>query len=134
MFELQPLHHVALSVSDMTSADWFYGEVLGLEKIPRPPFDFPGAWYRLGDRTLHLIVHPATTHTLRGTRAIDPRDAHLALRVSSYEDTLARLKSFGLDVMELPDNLTPWAQLYVTDPAGNVVEFNVERGDLRRQA
>ena len=52
--------------------------------------------------------------------------------MSSYEDTLARLKSFGLDVLELPDNLTPWAQLYVTDPSGNVVEFNVERGDLRR--
>jgi glyoxylase I family protein len=131
MFEPDALHHVALTVTDMTRADWFYGEVLGLRKIWRPPFDFPGAWYQLGDRTLHLIVHPPT-HTLRGTRAIDARDGHLALRVSSYEDTLARLKSFGLEVLELPDNLTPWAQLYVTDPDGNVIEFNVERGDLKR--
>ncbi len=130
MFELQ-LHHVALSVTDMEKATWFYGEVLGLTPIWRPPFDFPGAWYQLGDRTLHLIVHPAT-HTLRGTRAVDPRDGHLALRVTSFEQTVARMKSFGVQCLELADNLTPWAQIYVTDPDGNVIEFNVDRGTLVR--
>ena len=124
-------HHVALTVTDMDRATWFYGEVLGLQQVTRPPFDFGGAWYRIGERTLHLIVHPPS-HTVRGTRAIDPRDGHLALRVKSYEETLARLKSFGLECLELPDNLTPWAQIYVTDPDGNVVEFNVERSDLKR--
>ncbi|HET9541056.1 MAG TPA: VOC family protein, partial [Candidatus Limnocylindria bacterium] len=120
-------------VSDMSRAAWFYEEVLGLQPLQRPPFDFGGAWYRLGHGTLHLIVHPPS-RTVRGTRAIDPRDGHLALRVRSYEETLARLKSFGLECLELPDNLTPWAQIYVTDPDGNVVEFNVERSELQRQA
>jgi glyoxylase I family protein len=125
------IHHVAVTVTDMTRASWFYGEVLGLEKITRPAFDFGGAWYRIGERTLHLIVHHRS-RTVRGTRAIDARDGHLALRVKSYEETLARLKSFGLECLELPDNLTPWAQIYVTDPDGNVVEFNVERSSLGR--
>ena len=130
MFELQ-LHHVALSVTDMAKAAWFYEEVLGLKPLDRPPFNFPGAWYELGDRTLHLIVHPPT-HTLRGTRDIDPRDGHLALRVKSFEDTVARLKSFGVACLELPDNPTPWAQIYAADPDGNIIEFNVDRESLPR--
>jgi catechol-2,3-dioxygenase len=26
-------------------------------------------------------------------------------------------------------NVTPWAQIYVTDPDGNVIELNVERAE-----
>jgi glyoxylase I family protein len=102
MIDVETLHHVSISVTDLTRARHFYGEVLGLLEITRPPFDFPGAWYQLGDRQLHLLVH-AGTHTLRGTTAIDSRDK--------------------------PRNLTPWPQIYVTDPDGNVIEFNAERLD-----
>ena len=69
---------------------------------------------------------------MRGTQAIDPRDGHLALRVASFEDTVARLKSFGVPCLEVPDNPTPWAQIYATDPDGNIVEFNVDRDMLAR--
>jgi len=120
-------HHVALSVTDMDRAAWFYGTVLGLQEIPRPPFDFGGAWYQLGDRQLHLIVHPPT-RTLRGSMEIGPRDGHLALRVRDRQEVLDRLLAHGIKVLDLPDNLTPWAQVYCCDPDGNVIEFNVERG------
>ena len=80
------LHHVAVIVTDMEKATWFYSEVLGLKPLPRPAFPFPGSWYELGDRTLHLIVHPPS-RTMRGTRVIDPRDGHLAVRVTSFENT-----------------------------------------------
>jgi hypothetical protein len=36
------------------------------------------------------------------------------------------LRSHGLECLESPRNLTPWAQIYVTDPDGNVVEFNAD--------
>jgi catechol 2,3-dioxygenase-like lactoylglutathione lyase family enzyme len=120
------LHHVGILVTDLARAKAFYSEVLGLREVSRPAFDFGGAWYQLGDRQLHLIVHPGGK-TLRGTTAIDSRDGHFAVRVGSYDDTLAFLRSKGIEVRESRQNATPWAQLYITDPDGNVIELNVAR-------
>jgi glyoxylase I family protein len=126
MVVYQALHHVAVTVSDIDRAKRFYGDVLGLTEIARPPFDFGGAWYQIGENQLHLIVHPPT-RTMRRTREIDSRDGHLALRVANYDDTLAYLKGRGVDILERPQNITPWAQIYLTDPDGNVVELNAPR-------
>ena len=128
MIEVETLHHVSISVTDLARARQFYGEVLQLEEIARPPFDFAGAWYQLGDRQLHLIVHPAT-RTLQGTNAIETREGHYGVRVRSYRQTLEHLKARGLTCRNKPRNLTPWPQIYVTDPDGNVIEFNAERLD-----
>jgi catechol 2,3-dioxygenase-like lactoylglutathione lyase family enzyme len=121
------LHHVSVCVSDLDRARHFYGQVLGLRELPRPDLGFPGAWYAVGgSQELHLIVHPPS-RTMRGTSAIDGRDGHFAFRVANYDDTLARLRASGIAVIESPHNATPWSQIYVTDPDGNVLEFNVER-------
>ena len=121
------LHHSALCVTDIARSKRFYGEVLGLQEIPRPDFDFEGAWYEFADGSqLHLIVHD-TPLALRGTTAIDARDGHLALRVDSYQEALERLERLGIECLAYWDNKTPWAQIYVTDPDGNVVELNAER-------
>jgi glyoxylase I family protein len=128
MIEVETLHHVSISVSDLAGARHFYGHVLGLREIARPAFDFPGAWYELGDRQLHLIVHPGT-RTLRGTTAIDAREGHYGVRVRSYRRTLEHLQAQGITYRDKPRNLTPWPQIYVTDPDGNVIELNAERLD-----
>ena len=129
MVAVETLHHVSVSVTDLERAKRFYGDVLGLNEIPRPPFDFPGAWYQLGDRQLHLIVH-TTPRSLRGTTDVDSRDGHFAVRVRDYEATLEHLREHGVPLLDSPVNPTPWAQIYVTDPDGNVIELNVERADL----
>ncbi len=129
MFEAESIHHVSLAVTDLAAARRFYGEVLGLREIPRPAFPFAGAWYQLGDRQLHLIVHSAA-RTLRGTRQIDSHDGHVALRVTSYTQAKAHLEAHGVAFRDRYDNHTPWAQLYVTDPDGNVIELNAERGGV----
>jgi glyoxylase I family protein len=49
MIQVETLHHVSISVTDLDQARHFYGDLLGLSEIPRPPFDFPGAWYQLGE-------------------------------------------------------------------------------------
>ena len=126
MIAIRSLHHVAVTVTDIERAKRFYGEVLGLREISRPPFDFGGAWYDAGGQQLHLIVHPPTL-TMRRTRSIDSRDGHLALQVASYDEALAHLRAHGVEMLDRPDNLTPWAQIYVTDPDGNVIELNAER-------
>ena len=124
MIEIESLHHVAVCVTDIDRAKQFYSEVLGLKELPRPPFDFGGAWYALGDaQELHLIVHPPTL-TMRRTTDIDAKDGHLAIRVSSYQETLEHLRRHGIECLDRPRNLTPWPQIYVTDPDGNVIEFN----------
>lgn len=126
MLGIETLHHVSVAVTDLERAKRFYSEVLGLAELERPAFDFPGAWYGLGDRQLHLIVH-STPRTLRGTTAIDSRDGHFALRVRDHEATVAHLRSHGVPVKESRVNPTPWAQIHVTDPDGNVIELNAER-------
>ncbi len=128
MIEVETLHHVSISVTDLDRAKHFYGEVMGLKEIPRPPFAFEGAWYQLGDRQLHLIVHSGTK-TLRGTPAIDSRDGHYAVRVRSYRRTLEHLAAYHIPYRDKPHNPTSWPQIYVTDPDGNVIELNAERLD-----
>jgi catechol 2,3-dioxygenase-like lactoylglutathione lyase family enzyme len=124
VIEIESLHHVAVCVTDIDRAKQFYGGVLGLEELPRPPFDFGGAWYALGgSQQLHLIVHPPTL-TMRRTTEIDAKDGHLAIRVGSYERTLEHLRRHGIECLDRPRNLTPWPQIYVTDPDGNVIELN----------
>lgn len=114
----------------MDRARRFYGGVLGLEEIPRPAFGFDGAWYRIGaDQELHLIVYPEA-RAARQTTAIDPRDGHFAMRVGSYAGALERLRAHAIPCRELPDNPTPWAQIYVTDPDGNVIELNADRSTV----
>ena len=127
---IDSLHHVAVSVTDLERAKRFYGEILGLEEIERPAFDFPGAWYGIGYGQLHLIVH-SSPRSLRGTTQVDSRDGHFAVRVRDYDRAVARLRAHGLTMKESPVNVTPWSQIYVTDPDGNVIELNVERAGRR---
>jgi len=128
MILVETIHHVSITVTDLERSQRFYAGVLGLQEIARPAFDFPGAWYQLGDRQLHLIVHPAT-RTLRGTTEIDSRDGHFALRVRSYRETRAHLEAAGVHFEDRPRNRTPWPQIYLSDPDGNVIELNAEQLD-----
>jgi glyoxylase I family protein len=123
---IRALHHVSLSVTDLARAKAFYGGVLGLREIERPAFDFPGAWYDLGNAQLHLIVHDSP-RSLRGTTQVDSRDGHFALRIASFAEAVERLRAHGVTFVEKPRNATPWAQIHLTDPDGNGIELNAER-------
>jgi glyoxylase I family protein len=136
MLPIETLHHVSLPVTNLARSRLFYEGVLELVEIERPPFDFDGAWYRVGDRDLHLIVgkHP----TLREGKGVDSRDIHFAIRVSSYRDALQHLIAKGYsvdatdDLRRLRDNprgVAGFPQIYILDPDRNVVEINAERLD-----
>src|ERR1051326_6073938 len=50
------LNHVAIHVENVEKSCEFYSNVLKLEPMSRPAFDFPGAWFRLGrHQELHII-------------------------------------------------------------------------------
>ena len=133
--EIAALHHVSLPVHDLERSIRFYREILGLRQIERPPFDFPGAWFAVGDtQQLHLIVHDGAT--FRGEKAINTRDGHFALRVRSYRRAVEFLKSKGyredaepLDLLSIrlqPRAVAGFPQLYILDPDRHVIEINAE--------
>ena len=127
MLEITTLNHLAVCVTDIARSRRFYGGVLGLKEIPRPAFPFEGAWYELADgRQFHLIVHDNPL-TLRGTTAIDLRDGHVAFGVEDFDRAVAHLQGAGVECVVRPENITPWKQLYFTDPDGNVIELNALR-------
>ncbi len=135
--EINTIHHVSLPVTDVERAKRFYRETLGLRELERPPFDFPGAWFQLGDDQLHLIVHEGST--LRGAKGLDSRDVHFAVRVSSFRAALQFLEAKGYredaddDLLKMkvsPHATAGFPQIYILDPDRNVIEINAEQLDL----
>ena len=136
MLPILTLHHVSLPVTDVARAKQFYGGVLELEELPRPLFDFDGAWYRVGDRQLHLIHDPHAT--FRVGRGVDTRDIHLAIRVASFRAAIEHLRARGYKpeatdelhrTREQPNARAGFPQVYLMDPDRNLIEINAERLD-----
>lgn len=146
MLVIETLHHVSLPVSDLDRARDFYGRTLGLTEMDRPAFGFAGAWYRVGDGSLHLIVaEREETATFRRDKGIDSHDAHFAIRVRSYSGAVAHLEAHGYRATDdrnaeptaanpKPMRLNPagaagFPQIYILDPDRNVIEINAAMAD-----
>lgn len=123
MIQAEGIHHEGVVVTDLERAKTFYGEILGLKEIPRPNFQFPGAWFAIGDQQIHLLVHPEG-QTLRKQGGIDTRDGHLAIRVSSYTQAKQWLQERDIAFVDRPDSIAGFAQIYIVDPDDNVIELN----------
>jgi len=116
--QILELNHVALLVADLDRSCEFYLRVLKLQPIPRPAFDFPGAWFRLGtQQELHLIGERAEP-VISGSRS-----NHFALQVSEIEAWEKHLVSVSADFR--PKKLRPDGaeQIFVRDPDGHVIEL-----------
>ena len=113
------LNHVALFVADVERSARFYRESLGLPVLPRPDFDFPGAWFRLGAvQELHLIGG-----RLKGPVDEQSRSGHFAMQVADVAATAAELKAKGV-VFRGPGRRPDGAlQIFLEDPDGHLVEF-----------
>ncbi|WP_404442775.1 VOC family protein [Sutcliffiella horikoshii] len=127
--KLSDLHHVSLAVNDVEEAKHFYGTLLGFPELKRPDFDFPGAWYQIGNSQLHLIENKQA-ETLRYKDNIDSRDGHFAIRVEDYYQTVEFLESKGIEIVQKPNSKSGFAQIFCMDPSNNLIEFNVEQKDL----
>jgi lactoylglutathione lyase len=112
------LDHMALHVRDVAKSCEFYEKVLRLETIPRPAFDFPGAWFRLGEtQELHLIGDrdAAVNSRQRGT--------HYALMVDDMDQWEQHFRDLGVEYLERRVRPDRAYQIYVADPDGYHIEL-----------
>jgi catechol 2,3-dioxygenase-like lactoylglutathione lyase family enzyme len=114
-------NHVSISAPDMEASLEFYVGVLGLERIASPDFpDVEVEWLRLGNQQLHLFA-----------RAVDaPLYHHIGIDVDDFEAAYLKGRELGLldpdafggtSVRRFLDGAV---QMYLRDPAGNLVEVN----------
>ena len=111
------LTHAAVLVTDLARAKAFYGGVLGLTEKRRPDFDFPGAWYDLGDCELHLM---STLEALPPAERRPRRDYHISLQVEDLEAAKHALDKAGLATRESSSGR---GSIFVRDPDGNLIEL-----------
>lgn len=121
MIPLVRLHHVSFAIRDLAASKRFFGELLGLEEIERPSFNFSGAWYALGDRQLHLIVQDSTGRESGADRI--SRSDHMALEVSDLDTVKKTLRGAGVEFGEGSNQALGMDQIFCRDPDGHVIEF-----------
>ncbi|MFD8672135.1 VOC family protein [Streptomyces seoulensis] len=114
---LRAIDHVQLAMPPGTEDALrdFYGGVLGMTEVPKPPALAArgGCWFRAGGVQLHLGVdddfRPA-------------RKAHPGLLVADLDACAARLAAHGAPV-EWDAGLPGHRRFHSTDPVGNRLEF-----------
>ena len=118
--QVRQLNHVAIHVADVEKSVQFYRDAMKLPQMPRPDFDFPGAWFQLGvDQQLHLIGDrelPVHSHH---------RGGHFALIVEELDSWETHLDAYGANRMQRKLRPDGAEQTFVQDPDGHWVELCV---------
>lgn len=124
---ISKLDHYAIEVRDLELTHHFYHQILGFDVVLRPDFDFPGAWYQLGNVSIHVILN-----TSRDSVQSNSRSLHFAFATPDLVEMKTYLIASGIeiakDIKPRPDGVL---QMFVRDPDGYFIEFtNVDRLEL----
>ncbi|MCU0449408.1 MAG: VOC family protein [Bernardetiaceae bacterium] len=113
-------NHIALQVADIQASAKFYGELLGLGRIPLADSKLQAirAWFDLGEgQQIHLLAG-------RTQPVVNDRNgSHFALFVVSIDQMEAYLKKRGV-AYHLQTRFDGVKQIYIADPDGYLIEFN----------
>jgi YD repeat-containing protein len=115
------INHVSIFARDLEESARFYEELFGAERVPTARFPHGRVlWLKLGDQQLHLFEDDEDDRTSR---------RHFGMDVDDFDAVYAKAKE--LDVLDTEAFGTPlrshpagWVQLYLRDPAGNLVEVD----------
>jgi catechol 2,3-dioxygenase-like lactoylglutathione lyase family enzyme len=113
------INHVSINARDLQESVDFYVELLGAELIPTPNFGLPVQWLALGGTQLHLFerdLRPTSHHHL----GITVDDLEPVYRVAERHGAFDP-RAFRNHLVLLPGDVV---QLYIRDPAGNLVEID----------
>lgn len=116
------LQHVSLpfdgTPEHMAEARRFYGDILGLEELRRPPvLPQPGLWYAVGDQELHLFEDPS------GTAVNSESRRHPCFQVDDVDALRARLMAAGVPTRDHDGEIPGRPRFFATDPFDNTLEF-----------
>jgi catechol 2,3-dioxygenase-like lactoylglutathione lyase family enzyme len=117
------LVEAAVYADDLTQAEEFYREVLGLEPIGREPGRH--VFFRVGPSVL-LVFKADTTRqgtTLPAHGATGPGHFALGIATEEWEAWRARLRDHGVRIEKEMQWPRGGRSLYFRDPAGNSVEL-----------
>jgi catechol 2,3-dioxygenase-like lactoylglutathione lyase family enzyme len=113
------INHVSINALDLEESVGFYVDLLGAEPIATPNFGRPVQWLALGRTQLHLFERDltSTSHHHLGITVDDLEPVYRAAeRRDAFDD-----EAFRNRLVELPGDVV---QLYLRDPAGNLVEID----------
>lgn len=112
------IHHLSCEVADVERTSRFYQDVLGFTVIPRPPFDFDGAWLFRNGLQIHLIkgTPPQRDST------ISTRRDHVAFHTDDLTAVEERLTSAGVLFRKNAASASGVVQIFFHDPDGNHIE------------
>jgi catechol 2,3-dioxygenase-like lactoylglutathione lyase family enzyme len=93
----------------------FYAQVLGLDRVPKPPELSPrgGVWFRSGELEVHLGVEDGFRPAVK---------AHPAFLVRGLTALRERLEAGGYKVSDSVP-IAGYDRIYVRDPFGNRLEL-----------
>lgn len=114
------IHHVNVTVPRAleSQAKNFYGVVMGLEEVPKPPESRGrgGAWYQLGPMQLHLSIEDGP-----GENCISKR--HVCYTVANLTQAEQKFRDAGVEIIPDDQPVPGWNRFYVRDPGGNRLEI-----------
>ena len=114
---IEAIEHVQLAMpkGQEDKARLFFGELLGLCEVPKPPVlaKRGGAWFESGKVRIHLGIDADFSPA---------KKAHPALLVADLDGFATRLRDAGYDVA-IDNDLPGFKRFYVNDPFGNRLEL-----------
>ena len=124
---VKSIDHVTLVVRDLERSAAFYVDLLGMARVDRPTFNFPGLWFQAGATQIHLILAHEKSSPAglpdAPTAAGPGRVFHFAFEVPHFDTALARLEQAGVKVRGTGLRPDGFNQLWCYDPDGHVVEL-----------
>ncbi len=114
--ELPSLHHVQLAMppGGEARAQEFYGGILGLQQVPKPPelAKRGGCWFVAGGLRLHLGIEPDFRPATK---------AHPGLLFADIAPLIERLRLAGYEP-RFDEGYPGYSRAYTHDPFGNRIE------------
>lgn len=115
--EMPTIHHVPIAMprGGEPEARRFFGELLGLQDVPKPENlkKRGGVWFSTGSFELHLGVDPSFRPATK---------AHVAFEFADLQRPRVRIEAAGCAIID-DEPLPGYDRFSPSDPCGNRLEF-----------